>query len=469
MRILVTALVLMSISCQEQQLFTPIQVEAKRWVHNNPDVPWESFETHIVSGIKNFEPVDTFQVNQYRSDISKKFQRTGYFKIEKQDERWWMVDPEGFAHIEIAVVGFRQGTSKRNKNAFYKKFETEDVWVELTSRKFHSYGFNGVAAWSNNDAIIQHNAESNRKMTYSPILNFMSSYGRKRGGIYQLPGNTGYPNQTIFVFDPEFKVFCDEYAKQVSQFKNDPNLVGYFSDNELPFGLKNLAGYLEIENPNDPGRIVAENWLKTKGIAIDKITDKERSEFAGLVADRYFSIVSEAIKKYDPNHMYFGSRLHWKAKFIKEIVQAAGRYCDVIAINYYGSWAPDPAVMQNWGEWAGKPFIITEFYTKGMDSGLANTTGAGWTVHTQKDRGCAYQHFCLSLLESGNCVGWNWFKYQDNDPDAVGVDPSNRDSNKGMVDNDYNYYEDLVGSMQQLNINVYRLADFFDSPGRSKK
>ncbi len=33
--------------------------------------------------------------------------------------------------------------------------------------------------------------------------------------------------------------------------------------------------------------------------------------------------------------------------------------------------------MKHWGEWAQKPFIITEFYTKGMDSGLANTTGAG--------------------------------------------------------------------------------------------
>jgi len=34
-----------------------------------------------------------------------------------------------------------------------------------------------------------------------------------------------------------------------------------------------------------------------------------------------------------------------------------------------------------------------------LDSGLANTTGAGFTVQTQQERGYAYQHFVLGLLE----------------------------------------------------------------------
>ena len=42
--------------------------------------------------------------------------------------------------------------------------------------------------------------------------------------------------------------------------------------------------------------------------------------------------------------------------------------------------------MNNWGEWSGKPFLITEWYVKGEDSGLPNATGAGWNVPTQDDR-----------------------------------------------------------------------------------
>ena len=106
--------------------------------------------------------------------------------------------------------------------------------------------------------------------------------------------------------------------------------------------------------------------------------------------------------------------------------------------------------------------MITEFYTKAMDSGMANTTGAGFTVRTQQDRGFAYQHFCLGLLQSRNCVGWHWFKQQDNDPTAKGVDPSNLDSNKGMLNNEYQWYKPMIKLMKKLNENVYSLVDYYD-------
>lgn len=54
----------------------------------------------------------------------------------------------------------------------------------------------------------------------------------------------------------------------------------------------------------------AESWLKKQGITSQQITDEHREEFAGVVAERYYKVVSEAIRKYDPNHLYLGSRLH---------------------------------------------------------------------------------------------------------------------------------------------------------------
>jgi len=60
---------------------------------------------------------------------------------------------------------------------------------------------------------------------------------------------------------------------------------------------------------------------------------------------------------------------------------------------------------------SGRPVVVTEWYAKGMDSGMANTTGAGWLVRTQADRGWFYQNFVLALMESKVCVGWHWFKY----------------------------------------------------------
>jgi hypothetical protein len=297
----------------------------------------------------------------------------------------------------------------------------------------------------------------------------MSSYGKKHGGTYQLAGNTGYPNQTIFVFDPAFEQFCDEHAKELIQNTNDPNLFGYFSDNELPLGIDNLDGYLTLENKSDAGYIAATQWLENKGILSEKITDKIREEFAGFVADKYYSIVSKAIKKYDPNHLYLGSRLHGNAKKTESIIDAAGKYCDILSINYYGEWSPNPTLIDIWDRSAKKPFIITEFYTKAMDAGLANTTGAGFTVHTQTDKGYAYQHFCLNLLNSKSCVGWHYFKYQDNDPTAKSVDPSNTDSNKGLVNNSFQYYKPFVKLMKEFNDNKYQLIQYLETESPTVK
>ena len=369
----------------------------------------------------------------------------------------------GYRHLNLAVSSIREGKGETNKNAFDKKFSCKTEWMDYTSRILFENGFSGSGAWSDEEAIMKYNELNNRPMSHCIMLNFMATYGRKRGGTYQQAGNIGYPNQTIFVFDPEFKVFCDEYASQVSKYKNDSNLIGYFSDNELPLSIRNLDNYLSLANKNDPGRLAAEKWLSDRGINKLEITDEHRADFAGYVAEEYYRIVSNSLKKYDPNHMYLGSRLHADGKFLKQIISAAGKYCDILSINYYGNWTPDKDFLRFWGEWANKPFIITEFYTKGMDSGLKNDTGAGFCVRTQKDRGYAYQNFVLELLESGNCVGWHWFKYQDNDPTAKGVDPSNLNSNKGFLDNNYDVYKDLSKYMKELNVNVYNLVNYFDN------
>lgn len=439
------------------------KVMARPWVKGEKNLPWKEYDTRAMAQLDGFTPVAKTRTNEFGSDMdAPKREASGFFRIERSGNRWWMIDPQGYRHIQQVVVGVRMGTSERNRQALKNRFGTEDKWIDETAQLLHSLGFSGAGSWSNEEVLAKYNATHREVLTRSIILNFMSGYGKKRGGTYQLAGNTGYPNQCIFVFDPEFAVYCDQEARKLADNRDDRNIIGYFSDNELPLGLKNLEGYLTLENPNDPGRLFAETWLKQQGIAQNEITDTHRADFAGVVAERYYRTVSEAIRKYDPNHLYLGSRLHGKPKFMRQIVEAAGRYCDVVSINYYGAWTPDANMMKNWVKWAQKPFIITEFYTKGMDSGLANTTGAGFTVATQQDRGLAYQHFVLGLLESGGCVGWHWFRYQDNDPTAKGVDPSNLDSNKGLVDNEYAPYQPLADAMRELNTHSYQLADWFD-------
>jgi hypothetical protein len=464
LKICILVLLLPSLSFVAQtKPFVPIQVESKKWVKGDNNQPWAFYKTRIVDNITGYKQTTDIE-NNYGSMLTEKTQASGFFRVEKSGNRWWVIDPEGHYNIQRVINGYRKGTSEQNEKSFMAQFGTDENWVNASAKFFSDIRINGTGSWSTDSIVRKYNSKSSsQKLSYSANLRMMAAYGNKRGGTYQLPGNIGFPNQTVFVFDPEFAVFCDSLAKaEITANINDASLFGYFSDNELPFGLKNLEGYLTLKNKQDPGFIAATNWLKSKGITEAQITDKERAEFAGYVAERYYKTVSEAIRKADPNHLYLGSRLHGNAKFVPEILTAAGKYCDVVSLNYYGVWTPTSEHLALWDKFLNKPFIITEFYTKAMDSGLANTTGAGYTVHTQKDRGYAYQDFCLALLESKNCVGWHYFKYQDNDPTAKGVDPSNVDSNKGIVDNYYKPYQDLTNSMKQLNEQVYSLIKYLD-------
>jgi hypothetical protein len=116
-----------------------------------------------------------------------------------------------------------------------------------------------------------------------------------------------------------------------------------------------------------------------------------------------------------------------------------------------------------WAAESGRPVIITEWYAKANDTGLSNRSGAGWVVRTQRDRGLFYQNFTLGLLESPACVGWHWFRYIDNDPLDTKSDPSNRDSNKGIVTIGYEPYTPLLEAMKQINERTYALAVHFQN------
>ena len=148
-------------------------------------------------------------------------------------------------------------------------------------------------------------------------------------------------------------------------------------------------------------------------------------------------------------------------------MRACAYWCDVITANVYSQWTPSSDWIADVERWTDAPFMVTEWYAKGMDvaneqTGLTNKSGAGFTVRTQKDRGLFYQNYALKLMEAKNCVGFDWFKYLDNDPTDLSADLSNRDSNKGIYTIYHEEYTAVTDLMKVLNFNKYSLVQFFD-------
>lgn len=441
-----------------------LTVAAKKSVNNSTAnshfSAYTNYRTRNIAQLKGYVPT-AIKTDSYGGRADQTVALTGFYHTQKINDRWWIIDPDGHPFFHNALNDVNQGTSDRNKAAARSKYGSNTTWANKTIALLTDNGFNGAGAWSDIADLSKANQHQPKPLAYTVIANFMSGYGEKRGGVYQVPGHKGYPGNAIFVFDPGFKTYCDEHAKQLATYKDDKNLLGYFSDNEMPLGRTNLEGYLSLPQ-TEPGYIAAKQWIDDHHVDGSKLTNQAKAEFLAYVCDTYFSIVSAAIRKYDPNHMYIGCRFYGAQRFYPEVIKAAGKYADLLSINYYSFWTPKLEDMQNWEKWSGKPFMATEWYVKGEDSGLGNTSGAGWVVKTQAERGMFYQNFVLGLLESKSCVGWHWFKYMDNDPLQKGAEPSNTDANKGIIDNNYDIYQPLLDKMKELNLQMYSLADYFD-------
>lgn len=447
-------------------LYRPIMVDYSRYNNTTP-LNWISAKTRILPYIVGFT-ADTSATryksvtNKYGSRIDKPRQEaTGRFYTKKINGRWWIIDPEGYIHYERSTTSVRKGSSSRNNTAWNGRFGSNEKWMQITQAELAEIGFHGTGAFCTDTyrLIQEHNSRhSDNPMTLSPSFGFLANFRREYN--YEYPGGTA-DNAVGLVFYDGWEQFCEDYFKTaLAPYINDKNVLGFFSDNEINFSSNNsriLDRFLAIGDPLDPARKAADDFMKSKGATT--VTNALNSEFAGIVAEKYYKGVKDAVDTVDPGMMYLGSRLHGTPKYLQGIIEAAGRHCDIVSINYYGRWSVElNDRVAEWETWSDAPFLITEFYTKGMDTDLPNTSGAGFAVRTEKDRAYAYQHFTLGLLESKSCVGWHWFKYQDDD----GADNNGHPANKGIYDNRYKMYPYLGKYMKNLNYNVYELIEFFD-------
>ncbi|MGE9271589.1 MAG: hypothetical protein ACQKBU_12360 [Verrucomicrobiales bacterium] len=440
-----------SLSAQEQ-----LKIEVAR----KPGGIWTTRETRTLADLPPIEADP--KESRFGGLVSPNPKPSGFFRIHRHHGRWWLIDPDGYPTIHRGITSVRPTRTNAAQKELQRKFGDLETWAAETAQLLRSHSFHGLGPWSSEELF----RKTTTPMVYTKLWNFMAAYGKKRGGTYQKSGHRGYPGGCPFIFDPDFEEFCDTHAARLAATKDDPWLLGHFTDNELPWHPEMLNRYLELPI-RDPGHQAARKWLEErngKPALTSEITPDDQTAFVAFAADRYFSIVSKAIRKHDPNHLILGSRFHGAALRIPSLFEAAGRHIDVISLNYYHAWTPDLERLPLWSSLANKPLMITEWYAKAEDSGMGNTSGAGWLVRSQQDRGMFYQNFTLRLLESRVCVGWHWFRYSDNDPEQAGVDPSNLDANKGIVTSHYRGYAPLLQAMRELNRRTYGIARYFDQP-----
>ena len=459
----ITTISTAALKAQAVQFTDSVFVESKIWsrdsARNIQYSDWKKFASHTIDMIKGYSAPKEDRVCAYGGNLSVKQKASGFFRTEKINGRWMLIDPDGHAFMVSAINGIRQGKSPNNEKAFEQKFGSSEKWMAISIPQFQQAGFNTAGSWSDLAAIIEYNKTAAKPFAYTTQLSLLSGYIKE---AIQLEPSRKKSSTLSFIIDAAFAVYCQKQAMKLIASKNDANLLGHFSDNEIAFTATEFNNIISTNNKSDKCYQLAQQWMKDKAVNEQTISKEQKEIFIGMLTGIYYKTVATAIKQYDPNHLYIGSRLHSSAKNNPYIFQSAEPYIDIISINYYGYWQPQKKQMEDWAAFSNKPFFITEYYTKAEDSGMPNISGAGWLVKTQSERGIHYQNFCIELLRAKNCVGWHWFRYQDNDPSDASADPSNNDSNKGIVNTLYEPYPSLIQNMQLLNNQKYQLIKFFD-------
>lgn len=357
---------------------------------------------------------------------------TGFFHVETHNGRPYLIDPLGNPFFVVGMNDVTLGNTQNQRDYSVAKYGSRDAYFENITHSLQGMGVN-VAQVSDNDALLAVEDGLNVVVSIGTVGSYMKTIGRTA-----LNADGAYPyNNTRCIFDPDYVKETNKTVRRTIQqygYADNPHILGYTTDNELPSELNMLERYLTLdpleERTNAFSYATAWTWLaKRMNNPYPTLEDFRNHpeneamslEFMGFWYARYYKVVSEAIEAADPNHMYMGSRANLNSLTEPWIIKAAGCYTDMITANLYGGMNPSIDTIVNLYRYSGIPFMVTEFFAKSSDAidangyKLANSTGAGILVQTQQERADYYEHYTLALLESKACVGWTWYRFRDND------------------------------------------------------
>jgi len=367
-------------------------------------------------------------------DTPRAASATRFFRVVQEDGKYWFAaPPDGRRFLSMGIDCVLPGDwSPDPKSPKYHGGDVrggEPAWAAFTAKRMTEWGFNTVGAWSARSM-------ERRGIPYCAYLWL----------------GVGASHRLVDVWDPGYALRVDEEAaKQMAdRSPEDPDLIGWFIDNELPWygaaGWRTddprtlLDLYLTL-SATAPGRVRAEA-MKARGA----------DEFAGEVARRFLAVTSAAIRKRDPNHLLLGVRFANGAP--GPVVRAVGEACDVVSLNWYiKDGRPDPGFLDWFWLQGRKPVLITEFSYRATEnrSGLKNSRGADVTVPTQAERARRYTRYVETLAALPQTIGFHWFQNADQ-PTRGRFD--GEDCNYGLVDQADEPYEPLRSAMAAMNARV---------------
>lgn len=395
------------------------------------------------------------------------------FFIRNEQTNWWLLTPEGRKFFSLGGCCVNQGPlpnafdSENPSYAAWQHYSHSNVWADSTLRRLKSWGFTTVGGWSDFAALRESREQT---LWLTPVLHIGSTAGAPWWDMWN---------------EKNIRRMENIAREQIATFRDDPRLLGYYSDNELGWWNATLWK-MTLEQPSSSGqrqRLIqllrdvydndwnkllqdfepenAASWwqlrrsgtlyLKSGGNGIHVMR-----RFLGLLADRYYQLMRDIIHKYDPRALFLGDR--YQSFYYPEVARAAGRYVDAVSSNVNASWNDGTFLrcyLDTLHALTGKPILVGEFYLAATNnrSGNRNSMGIFPVVGTQRERADAARTTLLHFARLPYVLGADWFQFTD-EPTHGRADGEN--FNFGLVDIHDRPYEELTSVFASLSAEEFK-------------
>ena len=391
------------------------------------------------------------------------------FSIQQRDGTFWLARPDGERFFSLGVCCVNPGESRERFDpmnpgyASFQHYDNSHLWAEATVNRLKSWGFTTIGGWSDYRVLQQY---QDADMAFIPVL----AIGMTCGAPWKDMWDTNIIAQM-------YQVARD----QILPLRNDPRVLGYYTDNEM--GWWNAALFnLTLEQPPTSGqrqRLVKllrqtyhNDWRELlkdfEPVGVTSFEELEQGgmlylrpgsqgirvyrRFLGLMAERYYSLVRQIIRTYDPRGLVLGDR--YQSFYYPEVARAAAPFVDVVSMNLNAAWNDGSfprCYLGTLHALTRRPLYVSEFYMAAQQnqSGDKNDVSTFPVVDTQAERAAGFRNTLEALLRTPYVVGADWFQYYD-EPTHGRDDGENYDF--GLVDIHDQPYQSITAAAQALNL-----------------
>lgn len=381
--------------------------------------------------------MDMPNIDLYGGSQKRKFQATGYFRLERASDRWWLVDPEGSGFMTIGLNHAEETNLKypHNLDIWKTKYGSREKWIkEGLVKDLKEWGFNtvgwtgeyisgdwGVALdWFGDPIDLGH---SKGWTTADFEIADMPYCLQLR--VLEIEDWNGYPAFRD-VYSQDFEVYCDYLARSIClDHAQSKNLIGYFLV-DIPAWLPHAAG---------------EDFTMLKGL-----DEQARNSKLYDVASKYYETITKHIRRYDSNHLILGDRYNGNKGIPNEALSAMKPFVDVLSVQYFPSSSQEgyQKMKEDLAQWhgdTGKPVILADIGNWCPTKLNPNRISE---IENQGDRARDYIQAMSAVLKEPWFLGWHWCAYLENTARGWGIkDPWDEP------------YQDFIGPVREFNQSVY--------------